>query len=149
MPMPQGIPQGIPPGQDMGQGQGHIPQGIEPGQGIPPGQDMGQGQGQEMPPEQIKQQLNEMIKQLPPETIKQIVSMDSKQALQQLMQLFIQQGLDKPTSLNLAGLLYEAILQYAQTSTNSTVGMLNPNLMKKQQEAPQQGQPEIPTLRGR
>ena len=141
MPMPpQGPPQGPPPG---------------PGPGPGPGAPMPQDQGQGMPGGEgdIKTQIDQIVSQMPPEKMQQIVGMDQKSALKMLMDIFLQVGLDKPLSLDLAGVLYEAILTKAQQSTNSTLSMMNPNFtktMSQQNPEAEQGpkQPLLPTLGG-
>jgi len=135
------------PGQGMGgqmPPQGQIPMQSE---GMPGMVD--QGGEQMLSGDQIKQAIDQMLKQLPPEALQQIAQMDQVTAVKKLMELFVQQGLDKPIALELAGTLYEAILANVQQSTNSTLGMINPNLMKQDNQPQPQGQPSIPSFKGR
>jgi len=146
-PPPPGLIQGGPPGAAPG-----MP-GMAPGAEPPPGgQPMGGGGGEieDFSVDRIKEEL---LAQANPQMLEQIATMEPQQAIMMIMQKILPEiemgspeSTDQPLALEIAGRVFQAILEKVSEEKGVTVLQLNPGLgqLKQQAEqgAPQQGLPQ-------
>ena len=126
-----------------------MPPSIYDNQGVPPTGAQPEMGGGEMPmeggedPQQIKAQIRQIVSQMPPDQLRQIVA-NPEQAMEQLMQKIMQhediQG-DEALALQIAQLIIEEALDFAQESQNKTLGMMNPQF-----DQPEEGAPPQPSI---
>ena len=144
-PPPPGLIQGGPPGAAPG-----MP-GMAAGAGPPPGgQPMGGGgEIEDFSVDRIKEELS----QADPQMLEQIATMEPQQAITMIMQKILPEiemgspeSTDQPLALEIAGRVFQAILEKVSEDKGVTILQLNPGLgqLKQQVEqgASQQGLPQ-------
>ena len=107
------------------------------------GQDMGANAPDSGSPEeaQVRQQMAQIAQQLPPEMLQEIVR-NPEQFLQAVVQqLMEEQGLDEGQATQIASIFLEEVMKLAQTSSNMTLGEIDPTAGESGLQQQGMGQP--------